>query len=204
MRQLTNPAKAALDQRAVTIRDFLWLEPRDRSTGDVIQYGMWSDIGTVAANVISPRTGLIESRTFEGGGGLAQISQIPMTSNLTVQTVSITLSQISNANDLIRTYDAKQARVEIFRGLFAPATLVQLAPAFPRFVGYVDGIEINTPAEGGDGSIDLTCVSHSQEMSRYNPATRSDAYQRRRAPGDTFSQHAASVGTWELRWGSPS
>jgi hypothetical protein len=204
MRQLPTGALTALQSRNVTIRDFLWIEPRNRDTGAISQHGFWSDLGWVNAQVINPRTGLTVSRDFQGAGGLVQMSQIPMTSNLTVQTVTIAMSQISNANDLLRQYDLKQARVEVYRGLFAPASLVQLAPAFPRFVGYVDGAEVNTPAEGGEGGIELTCVSHSQEMSRYNPATRSDAYQQHRAPGDTFSRHAASVGTWELQWGNAS
>jgi len=201
MRTLPAGALTALSSGSVTIRDFLWLEVRDRTTGALYPVGFWSDLGTVSANVIDPRTGSTVSRSFQGAGGLVQMSQIPMTSNLTVQTVSVVMSQISNASDLVRTYEAKQARVEIFRGLFAPASLVQLAPAFPRFVGFIDSIDISTPAEGEDGSIEMTCVSHSQEMSRYNTVTRSDADQVRRAPGDTFSQHAASVGTWELNWG---
>lgn len=201
MRQLSPAAQSALEQRNVTMRDFIWLEPRDRVTGGIIQYGMWSDLGWINAEVINPRSGLTVSRSFEGVGGLISVSQVPMTSNLTVQTVSIQASQIANTNDLLRGYDLKQARVEIYRGLFHAASLVQLAPAFARFVGYIDEANVNTPAEGGEGGIDLTAVSHSQEMSRYNPATRSDAYTRKRNPDDSFSRHAASVGTWELKWG---
>lgn len=202
MRALPAGAQAALDARAVTIRDFLWIEARNNATQAIVPVGFWSDLGDVTAQVIDPRTGIEVARSFEGAGGMIDISQVPMTSNLTVQTVDITLSQISNANDLIRGYDLKQARVEIFRGLFAPASLVQLAPAYARFVGFIDMPDITTPAEGEAGDIKLTCAGHSQEMSRANTATRSDADQRKRAPADAFSRHAAAVGTWELQWGN--
>lgn len=202
MRTLPPGAQTALAARAVTMRDFLWLEVRDSDTQGVVPVGFWSDLGQVSAQVIDPRTGIEVSRSFQGAGGLIGISQVPMTSNLSVQTIDISMSQISNANELIRAYDAKQARVEIFRGLFAPASLVQLAPAYPRFVGFVDEVTITTPSEGEAGDIKLTCVSHSQEMSRSNTATRSDADQKQRAPGDTFSRHAAAVGTWDIQWGN--
>lgn len=200
MRSLPAGAQAALDARAITLRDFIWLVARDRSDDSAVSVGYWSDVGTVSAQVVNPMTGGTVSRTFAGAGGLISVSQVPMTANLTVQTVTVSVSQVSDANDLIRAYDVKQARIEIFRGLFTPA-MVQLAPAFPRFVGFVDEVQITTPAEGGDGSIDMTCVSHAQEMSRFNPATRSDADLRKRDPDDTFRRHAASVGTWEVTWG---
>lgn len=204
MRQLPTGAQAALSQRNITIRDFMWVEPRNRTTGAIVQMGFWSDLGWINAQVIDPKTGLPVMRDFKGSGNLISISQIPMTSNLSVQTVDITVSQIGDTNNLVREYEFKQARIEIFRGLFAPTTLLQLSAAVPRFVGYIDEVNIETPQEGGDGGIQLTCMSHSQEMSRYNPATRSDAYQKKRNSSDTFSQHAASVGTWELNWGGES
>lgn len=201
MRVLSAPVLAALEARNVTIRDFLWIEARDRTTGAPLVVGYWSDLGAISAEVEDPRTGLTVSRSFRGAGGLVDISAITLSANLSVQTVDITMSQIADPNDLIRAYDVKQARVEIFRGLFAPASLVQLAPAFPRFVGYIDNVTINTPTEGSEGSIGLACVSHSQEMSRFNTETRSDADSRIRNSADSFNRHAAVVGTWEMSWG---
>jgi hypothetical protein len=204
MRSLNAAALAALQQRAVTMRDFLWLHARDRSTNAIIKVGYWSDLGTVAAQVLNPDTGLVDTRNFDGAGALIEISAIPMVANLTVQSVTVRASQISDANDLVRAYDVRQQRIEIYRGLFATGTLNQIAPAYARFVGFVDDIEITTPAEGGDGGVVLTCMSHLQEMSRTNPATRSDAYLKQRATTDTFRRHTATVGTWELKWGTAS
>ncbi|MDN5786907.1 hypothetical protein [Pseudorhodobacter sp.] len=204
MRTLSAPAIAALLKRNVTIRDFLWIEARNGTTGDPVDVGYWSDLGTVSAQIDDPRVGSIVTRDFQGAGGLINISPITLVSNLSVQTITISLSQIADPNDLVRGYDVKQARVGVFRGLFAPATLVQLSPCYSRFLGFVDQVEIETPAESGEGKIELTCVSHSQEMSRRNTATRSDADMKKRTSGDTFCLHSAAVGTWEMNWGKAS
>lgn len=204
MRVLSPTVLAALESRNVTIRDFVWIEPRDRTTGVVTPVGYWSDLGTVLAAVVNPRTDSTESRSFIGAGGLINISAIPLTSSLTVQPVTMNFSQVGNPNELVRNYDVKQARIEIFRGLFAPSTLVQLAPAYARFIGFVDVIEIDTPAEGGEGTIELTCVSDAQEMRRRNTATRSNADAVKRSSTDSFNRHTAAVGTWEMSWGKAS
>lgn len=200
MRTIPPAMQAALDSRSAVMRDFLWIVARDASDGTPVPVGYWSDLGTVSANVMDPTLGVSQARTFRGAGGLVDISPIPLTSDMSVQEATIALSQVSDANDLVRAYDLKQARVEIFRGMFTTA-LLQIEPAEPRFVGFVDDIEIPTPSEESEASaIILTCVGHSQEMSRTNTAVRSDAYMRRRDANDSFRRHAATVGTWELNW----
>ena len=69
------------------------------------------------------------------------------------------------------------------------------------FVGYIDQIEIKTPKEGEQGGVTLTCKSSTQELTRANAETRSDAYQKLRSATDNFFQDAAVVGTWPLFWG---
>lgn len=194
---------AALRARQLVARDFLWLVVRDRSTGAPVTEGLWSDVGNVSAQVIDPDTGLVDTRNWYGSGSLVAIDDIPMVSNLSVQNVNIRLSQIDDRiNDLVRLYDAKQGRVEIYRGLFDPASRQMVAPAECRFVGFIDQIEIQTPSEHQEGSVTLTCASHTQEMTRGNPDTRSDASQRLRHPIDNFFQDAGTAGEWEIFWGS--
>lgn len=202
MRVLSAGAQQALAGRSFTVRDLIWFTVRRRDTGEEVHQGYWSDLATQTLQVIDPRSQSVQDRAFDGGGDLIEISPIPLVSNLTVQSVEVKLSQVSDANHLIRTYDARQARVEIFRGLFVPGTLLQVAPAYPRFLGFVDDPDIVTPREGEDGSITLGLVSHTQELTRSNPATRSDAFQRRRGASDSFRRHAASVGTWDINWGA--
>ena len=201
-RTLSSENYAALQQRNLVARDFVWFIVRDRDDGSPVTDGYWSDVGSITAEVIDPETGGAQSRQFFGADGLISISDILLISTLSVQQVTIELSQVSDRiNDLVRTYDCKQGTVQIFRGMFDPLTREMVGPAFPRFVGFIDEAPITTPKEGGIGNVTLTCTSHTQEMTRANSDTRSDASQRLRSATDNFFQDAAVVGTWEHFWG---
>lgn len=204
-RTLSSENLAALSARTLVPRDFIWFVARDRDTGDFVTDGMWSDVGTVTAPVLNPDTGLSEDRVFAGSGTLIQCDDIPLVANMTVQTVTVRMSQVDDrVTQLVRDYDIKQARVEIYRGLLDPASRSMVSPAMCRFVGFVDKIEIMTPSENEDGSVTLSCVSHTQEMTRSNPDTRSDASQRLRSATDDFFVDASVVGDWEHFWGRTS
>lgn len=194
---------AALQSRQLVARDFLWLVVRNRTTGSQVTDGLWSDVGNVSAQIIDPDSGATVTRDWYGSGTLVAIDDIPMVSNLSVQNVNIRLSQIDDRiNDLVRLYDAKQGRVEIYRGLFDPNSRQMVAPAECRFVGFIDQINVTTPSENEEGSVTLTCASHTQEMTRSNPDTRSDASQKVRHAGDNFFQDSSTAGEWEVFWGS--
>lgn len=199
---LDSSARAALAARAVEARDMIRITVRDRDTGDPLTVGYWSGLGNVNLTVLDPFTGSPTSRAFIGAGSLIDISPIPRVANLTVQTVTVRLSQVSDPNELVRVYDPRQAPVEIYRGLFVPGTWSQIAPAFARFVGEVDEMDIPTAEEGGEAAITLTCASAARQLGRSNPATKSDAFQRRRSATDSFRRHSAAVGGWEIRWGN--
>jgi hypothetical protein len=202
MREMSAENYAALQARRLVARDFLWLVVRTLDTGLPFGYGFWSDVGNVNAQVLNPDTGLAESRNFEGSGSLIQISDIPLVANLTVQNTTISMSQIDEGvANIVRGYDLKQARVEIYRGLFDPDTRQMVAPAFSRFIGFVDNVVITTPKEGEEGSVELTCASHTQEVTRSNPDTRSQDSQALRLSGDGFFKDTTTVGDWEFFWG---
>jgi hypothetical protein len=205
MRDLTAGNLAALQARRVVARDFLWLVVRDRTTGTAVTDGVWSDVGNINCDVIDPETGTTATRGFYGSGTLISISDIPLVSNITVQNVTINISQVADhVNNLVRTYDCKQGKVQVFRGLFDPLTRNLVSPAIPRFVGYIDNIEIRTGKEGGDGGVVLTCVSSTQEMTRANADTRSDASQRLRSATDNFFASAGTAGEQQHFWGRAS
>lgn len=203
MRAISTENQAALSARALVARDFIWFVARDRETLAPVSVGFWSDIENVSSvPVIDPNTGNLVSRNYYGAGSLIAIDDIPAVSTVQVQDIRIRMSQLDAAvNNVIRGYDTKQARVEIHRGLFDPVSRDLVAPAFVRFVGFVNLVEVHTPPEGGDGYAELTCVSHTQELTRANPSTRSHADQQLRAPGDTFFVDAAVVGDWKGTWG---
>ena len=202
-RYISAENQAALEARQLVARDFLWIIARARGTGLPVTDGMWSDVGNVTASIVHPDTGAVVSRNWYGSGTLVQISDIPLVSNLSVQTVTLQLSQVhERVEQLVRDYDCKQARVEIYRGLFNPSTRAMVAPAECRFVGFVDTIQITTPSENEEGSVTLSCVSHTQEMTRSNPDTRSNGSQILRHATDNFYQDTSTAGEWEVFWGS--
>lgn len=205
MRDYSTATRAALSERRLIARDFLWLKMRTLDTGAPFEYGFWSGVGNVAADVVDVTTGLTVARNFEGAGSLISIGDIALVSNLSVQSVEIRLSQVDdNVNAIIRGYELRQAGVEIFRLLFSPETRRPVAAEKPRFFGFVDVVRIVTPKEGEEGGISLSCVSHTQELSRNNPDTRSHESQLLRSATDDFFRDTAAVGDWELFWGQRS
>lgn len=202
MRGISANNYLALQARRLVARDFLWLKVRTLDTGAPFEYGFWSDVGNVNAQVLDPNSGAAVSRNFEGSGTLIQIGDIPLVSNLSVQNTSIVMSQLSaGVANIVRGYDLKQGNVEIYRGLFDPDTRQLVAPAFSRFIGFIDNVEIITPKEGEEGSVTLTCASNTQEVTRSNPDTRSQDSQVLRRGNDNFFQDTTTVGDWEFFWG---
>ncbi|MEI5682360.1 hypothetical protein G6N74_28445 [Mesorhizobium sp. CGMCC 1.15528] len=205
MRNLSAANFAALQARALVARDFLWIVARDRSTGAPQSVGFWSDVGNVAAAVVNPDTGLDVTRDWYGSGTLIGIDDIPLVANLTVQSITIRMSQIDDlVEQAVRLYDCKQARIEVYRGLFSTVSRQMVAAAACRFVGFCDNIEIKTPSENENGGVELTGVSHTQEITRSNPDTRSHESQKLRSATDNFYQDTAVVGEWEQFWGKSS
>lgn len=203
MRYISASNQHALEQRMLVARDFLWLAARNRNNGAPVTEGLWSDVGNVTAEVVNPDNGLPETRVWYGAGSLVSIDDIPLVANLSVQNVTIRMSQVhAEVERIVRDYDCRQARVEIYRGLFNPETRLMVAPAECRFVGFVDKIELKTPSENEEGAVTMTCASHTQEFTRSNPETRSHASQVLRDPNDTFYKDAATVEDWEVWWGS--
>jgi hypothetical protein len=202
VRDLSGANYTALQQRQLMARDFIWFVVKDRITALPVTDGYWSDVGPISAQIINPDTGGTETRSFAGAGSLIQISDVPLVSTITVQNIRVTLSQVADrVNNLVRGYECKQGRVEIYRGLFDPNTRLLVAPAVPRFVGTIDEAPITTPQEGESGDVTLTCTSNTSELTRSNPDTRSDASQRVRSATDNFYQDTAVVGNWQHFWG---
>lgn len=202
MRALSTAAFDALCSGGMVARDFVWFTVRNRDTGAPYSEGYWTDVGLVDAEVINPDTGAVVVRQFRGAGTLISSDPIPLISNLTVRSIDLSLSQVHDRiNELIRGFDPKQGRVEIFRGVFDPTSRLLVAPATPRFVGFIDAVKIRTPPEGEVGSVTVTCKSHSQELTRSNPATRSSADQRRRHGTDSIFKDASVAGQVEIFWG---
>lgn len=200
MRQVSASTQARLEAGELVLRDFVWIGARRRTDGSLAERGWWSDVGTVQAQVVDAQD-IVQTRTYIGNGDLMSVSSIPLTIGFTAQEVSIQLSLVSQAvEEVIREWNAQRAPVEIHRGLLDPVSMLLPEPAVQRFVGFVDNVEIPTPAEGGEGAITLTCANLSQELLRSNAAKRSDADQRLRNSSDGFYRHAHVVKNWQITW----
>ena len=200
---ISTSTQAALEAGTLVTRDFMRITARVRATGKPVTEGFWSDIGEITAPVRDAESGLVVSYPFQGVGALIAIDPIPMVSNLTIHEVEVRFSQLEDRIDaLLRVYDMRQARVEIYRGAFDPATMAMVAPAEPRFVGFVDGAPVETPGEGEQGHISIQCVSSAQELTRGNPDVRSHESQRLRDPKDDFFRDVTKAGDLVIFWGS--
>lgn len=201
MRTADPATEAYLSGGAIIARDLLWITVKERDTGLPVSVGFCNDLDSVTLTVVSGLTGATESRTYHGSGTLISISPIPLISDLTVRTVTITLSHINSAVlQAIRGYDPRFGKVEIHRALYDLSTRALVAAPIPHFVGSINGAPISKARPGEEGSITLNVVSHSRELTRVNSLKRSDESQKRRS-GDRFRQYSGVAGQWEFFWG---
>lgn len=202
MKSLSSPILTAIANRAVLPRDFVEIAAKNRATGALVYERYWTDIGNLSAQVIDPDSGTTQTYTFTGTAGLVAIDNIPRVASLTVPTVAIRFTAVGiDIDTLVRTYDARQATVRIWRGFLDPSTRAIVAPAETRFYGYVDGVKLPTGTETQEAYAELTCVSHSQELTRSSADTRSDASQRLRNATDDFFASASTIADDQFFWG---
>ena len=209
MRDISAANYDALQSRQLVARDFIWFVVRDMTSGDPVTDGYWSDIGDISADIIDPDTGGTETRTFVGAGSLISISDIPLVSNLTVQNITVTLSQVADrVNELVlRGYDCKQGRVESLPArLFDPLT----GKWWRRPSRVLSGLSTRrrSPRRRGRRQRQrrrtLTCTSNTLGAGPGSTPTR-DPTRRSNcvAPGDDdfFTGTSQVVGTWQHFWG---
>jgi hypothetical protein len=197
-------ALLASRDKGIVPRQLLWVIAKDRTSGAATPVGFWTGDEDMSVNVVNGTTGLEETRSYYGAINLT-IPSIPRVSDLTIQTVTIDLSQIAPAAQLLlRGYDVRLAKVEIHDLLLdtksrLPVSLPQLA-----FLGEVDGAPITTPPIGQAGKAQLKIVSDGISMlARKNPRKSSYESQKRRS-GDEWGIYASTVATWDIPWGQKS
>ncbi|WP_309086381.1 hypothetical protein [Chelativorans sp.] len=205
MRSYVDSASAAAIQSRTGIIpvNFIWIQAKNRQTGEIEAVGFWSGWDAVTAPVLNPDTMLPVVRPYQAGGSVIDVPAIPLESDLTIRTIRIRLSQINDAvENAIRGYDPRLAPVEIHRGFMDTNTHLLVAPALPRFIGWINGAPIRTPAVGGEGGIEIACVSHTRSLTKVNPMRRSDEQQRLRQD-DRFRRYTGAAGAWlqNIHWG---
>lgn len=186
---------------------FLWIEAKNRDTGALETMGLWSGWDTVDAQVLDPDTRLPVTRTYHAAGSVVEWPAVPLETGIVVRTIRFRLSQISDAVQIaIRGYDPKHAPVEYHVGFLDTNTQLLVSRPVPIFIGKINEAPITTPEAGGEGSIEIACVSDGRELTRTNPLKRSDEMQRRRMVGgveDRIRQYSDVAGGWlqNIHWG---
>lgn len=177
---------------------FVWIVAKDRDTGANSAMGFWSRSEDVALEVPLPGGGS-ETRAYLGGCGVS-VDGLVRVGDLTDNPVTVAMSQIAPAaQQLARGLDPRLAYVEIHvtsmvGGAFASAPQLE-------WVGIVDEGPISTPNYGGEGEISYSVRSELMaQLTATNPAKSSDAHQKRRAPGDRFSEYASTIGARAVQW----
>lgn len=195
-------ALIAARDKGVAPRAFVWFEGRSRSNGALEAIGLWSGDYDVTIAVTSGISGAPVSRPYIGAGSVLGISPIRQVSDLTIQTVTIDLSQIAPAaQEIVRGYDIRLGKVEIHEVTLDPVSRQPVAVPDLVFIGEVDGAPISTPARGGEGSIQIKAVSDAISMlSRRNYQKSSYEAQKRRG-GDEFGKYGAVIANWTVPWG---
>lgn len=187
--------------KGLVLRDFLWVVATKRDTGEKVGLGAWNGRVPVTAAVARPSDGVSIDRDYQAMGTLLQIPPIPAGIGLEVRTIRIKLSHLSDpAIKLIREYDAKMATVEIHRGIFDPDTNSLVDPAICRFSGFINRAPIRQPKAGGEGSIELECVSNARMLTRTSARLFSDETLKERS-GDRFGRYLDVAGAWRIFWG---
>jgi len=202
MRTLDPDVIAAYQAGRIVKRNLLWITGRDRDTGDLHSIGFWDEVEAATITVNDGFGAGAVSRAFNAAGGLISVGNVPLTSDLSIRNVDVAISPLNaDADQYLRGYDLKMQPVQIWRPLFDPDTWEIVANPEPRFVGFVDKAPVITPAEGGQATATLSCVSHTVELTRFNPDVRSDESQKLRG-GDRQYQYTGVMGTRKIYWGA--
>jgi len=185
---------------AILPRNLIVATAKNRSTGAPSVRCFWDDAETVAVNVLD-EDGDVINHTFVGDGAVLGMDAIPMRIGLEVRTIEITMSALHpEVQALVRGDDARGAKVEIYRGLLDTSSHLLVANPRIRFLGRINETPISTAAAGGESTVTLRVVSHTRELTRTNPARKSDEQQKLRS-GDRFRRYTGVAGDWPIFWG---
>jgi hypothetical protein len=189
---------AVRDRSRVLPRNFvsIWVGP--------VHFG-FTDFGEdVSASVINGETGIAETRIYAGDNAPIQdIDPIPLKIGIEVDTTQIKLNPLHPVVQVMARADEaalRVAKVQIFRGYLDPDSMLLMAPPRCRRLGQVNGAPETVASVGGQSVRTIKVVSHTRELTRINPAKKSDETYRLRG-GDAIGRYAGTAGQWGIFWG---
>lgn len=174
----------------------LWIGARDRATNATEYVGIW----TGADHQVIAVDG--QAREYHGAGALVSMEPIAQRAGLEVRQHRVVLSPLAPAAvEAMRLYDPRLAPVQIHEWYLDPDTMNALADPIRIFKGHIVAAPVNTPAEGGEATMEITMVSAAWELTRALPLKRSQAALLARSPGDNFRRYGDISGSVETAWG---
>lgn len=197
MRALPSQLASFLAARpdGLRVHTLLWISARNRTTGAVEALGLWSGADHQQFDIGG------SLRDYYGAGTLLGLDRITYGTGLEVRMHTISLSAISpEVEEAVRLYDARLAPVEVHGLVIDPVTNAIVGAPWAALRGWVDEVEIRTPAAGGEGGIDLRIASASRALTRTLSLKRGDASHQRRG-GDRFRRYAEISGSVPVAWG---
>lgn len=195
-------AYAAATKDGLVTRKAVWITARNRETGAPVERGIWTGSEDINLTVLRGSDGLQITRPYYGGGEYLKIGEIPMTTTMTLENITVDLSQLADvAREIVRTHDVHRGQIEIHEIVLSPTTGAPIGADYPIYSGIIDGAPVKNPAVGGEGSTKLKCVSEMMAMlSRKNTEKSSHEAQMQR-DGDELNIYSNTVQTWDLPWG---
>jgi len=193
VRTFDSATAAYLDGRTDIIAEYLlWIEARDRDTGDVEAGGLWTGGDDRVFTVDG------EERTYYGAGSVLAIPDLEGGVGLEVRQITVGLSHISpEVQNLVRAYDARLAPMTIHKAFLRLDSREPVAPPIRVWRGWVNAVQIDETAQ----TVDLGGVSDARRLTRGIPRFKSAAALALRSGTDRFRDYAdtpAAVQTW---WG---
>jgi hypothetical protein len=197
MRSYGSSTLAALQARtAIVSRVLVWFQARNRDTDAVETLGLWTGGDHRVMTVEG------QSRTYYGAGNIIDLPPITYKVGVDVRIWRLGISPITDeVKQLVRSYDPRFAAVQVHRVLFDPATRAMLDSPHRVLSGFVDEVDLGTPAAGGEASCYLSIATSARALTYGLPNKNSDANQRR-ASGDRFLRWADVSGSVQVWWGA--
>jgi hypothetical protein len=174
----------------------VWLNALDRETGEAHQIGFWTGADHADFTIGN------ETRTYYAAGSLLEVDPITLQTGLSVRTQKVRFSQVAPEVQIaVRQYDPRHQPVEVHRAFFDAQSELLIDDPVRCLSGFTDRIRVNTPAEGRDGSIELSIATAARALTRRLGRKRSNSSLVGRSPGDKFRQYASMAERVEVKWG---
>lgn len=179
MLNLTTEQRAVVGKPHVMRRVFVHCDAIDLDGVTPYPVGFFDDVGTV----------LVEGRTYYGSA-LVSVSSLSAVGDLSIPGMAVTLSGLPpEVAALVRGSTVGQRPIRVDIGIYDTETHALIGGLVPRFVGFVDDVEINTPEAGGQSTVVLTCESVSRALTIRRHETRSEASEKQRDAADTLYRY---------------